>query len=46
MQLLNESNYKIYEITEKVGFDNPYYFSKVFKEKTRFSCKDFRKKGL
>ena len=46
MQLLNESNYKIYEIAEKVGFDNPYYFSKVFKEKTGLSCKDFRKKGL
>lgn len=42
-KLLRESNYKIYEIAEKVGFDNPYYFSKVFKEVTGISCKEFKK---
>lgn len=46
MELLQESNYKIYEIAEKVGFDNPYYFSKVFKEKTGYSCKHFRKNAM
>lgn len=42
-RLLLESNYKIYEIAEKVGFDNPYYFSKVFKEVAGVSCKEFKK---
>lgn len=40
--LLLNSNMKIYEIAEKVGFDSPYYFSKVFKEKAGMSCMDFR----
>lgn len=42
-KFLKESNCKIYEIAEKVGFDNPYYFSKVFKEVTGTSCKEFKK---
>lgn len=41
---MKESHYKIYEIAEKVGFDNPYYFSKVFKEKVGISYKDYQKK--
>jgi len=41
-QLLLNSNMKIYEVAEQVGFDSPYYFSKVFKEKTGMTCKDFR----
>ncbi len=45
-ELMKESYYKIYEIAEKVGFDNPYYFSRVFKEKTGISCKEFQKKHL
>lgn len=45
-KLLKESNYKIYEIAEKVGFDNPYYFSKVFKDVTGISCKEFKKDNV
>ncbi|MCG8483841.1 MAG: AraC family transcriptional regulator [Clostridia bacterium] len=41
---MQESHYKIYEIAEKVGFENPYYFSKVFKEKVGISCKEYQKK--
>ena len=41
--LLLKSNCKIYEVAEKVGFDNPYYYSKVFKEVTGVSCKEFKK---
>jgi two-component system response regulator YesN len=41
---MKESHYKIYEIAERVGFDNPYYFSKVFKEKVGISCKEYQKK--
>jgi len=43
-EYLKESHYKIYEISERVGFDNPYYFSKVFKEKVGISCKEYQKK--
>lgn len=42
-KLLISSNDKIYEIAEKVGFENPYYFSKVFRGITGMSCKDFKK---
>ncbi|MDR2738516.1 MAG: response regulator [Treponema sp.] len=41
-KLLQETNMRIYEIAEKVGFANPYYFSKVFKEFTGVHCKEFR----
>ena len=40
--LLADSNMKLYEIAEMVGFDNPYYFSKVFKDIAGESCKDFK----
>lgn len=41
--LLKETNMKIYEIADQVGFDNPYYFSKVFKEVAGLSCKEYKK---
>ena len=31
-EMLRESNDKIYEIAEKLGFESAYYFSKVFKK--------------
>lgn len=40
-----ETSYKIYEIAERVGFDNPYYFSRVFKDKVGMSCKEFKNKN-
>ena len=42
--LITSSQDKIYIIAERVGFDNPYYFSKVFKEQTGFTCKEYREK--
>ena len=42
-KLLVSSNYKIYEIAEKVGFENPYYFSKVFRDIAGMTCKDYKK---
>jgi two-component system, response regulator YesN len=42
-KLLISSNDKIYEIAGKVGFENPYYFSKVFRGITGMTCKDFKK---
>ncbi len=41
-EILKESNQKIYEVAEKVGFYSPYYFSKVFKEITGLTCKEYR----
>ncbi|WP_304942649.1 response regulator [Vallitalea guaymasensis] len=45
-KFLLDSNYKIYEVAEKVGFDNPYYYSKVFKDITGMTCKDYRKLNM
>ncbi|MCL2851664.1 MAG: response regulator [Defluviitaleaceae bacterium] len=42
--LLLDTNMKIYEIAEKVGFPSPYYFSKVFKEQKGITCKEYREK--
>jgi two-component system response regulator YesN len=44
-KLLKSSNLKIYEISFKVGFDSPYYFSKVFKDITGTTCKDYKNKS-
>jgi two-component system response regulator YesN len=41
--LLKETNLKMYEVSEKVGLDNAFYFSKLFKEVTGISCRDYRK---
>lgn len=41
-QLLKETNLKIYEISDKLGFENSFYFSKVFKKITGISPKDYR----
>jgi two-component system response regulator YesN len=43
-KLLLSTNMRIYEVAEKVGFSNPYYFSKVFKEFTGITCKEFKDK--
>ncbi|EXX91648.1 AraC family transcriptional regulator [Paenibacillus darwinianus] len=42
-ELLLHSNYKAYEIAKQIGFDNPYYFSKVFKETTGMNCQEFKR---
>nr|MDA3809663.1 helix-turn-helix domain-containing protein [Spirochaetaceae bacterium] len=41
-KILEETNKKIYEVAELVGFDSPYYFSKVFKETTGKTCSEYR----
>jgi len=40
--LLKETNLKIYEISDTLGFENSFYFSRVFKKQTGFSPKDYR----
>jgi two-component system, response regulator YesN len=44
-QLLEANNMKIYEVADAVGFSDPYYFSRVFKEITGMSCKKYRDQG-
>jgi len=41
--LLENTNYKIYEITEKVGYKSSQYFSQIFAQKTNRRPIDFRK---
>ena len=41
-KLLTTTNLKIYQVAEQVGFSNPYYFSKVFKEISGYTCKEYR----
>lgn len=43
-KMLVTTNKKIYEIAEEVGFSSPYYFSKVFKEYTGMTCKEYKDK--
>ena len=45
-ELLAGTGMRIYEVAEQVGFSNPYYFSKVFKEISGYSCKEYRDKAV
>lgn len=40
--LLQKTNMKIYEISEQLGFESSFYFSKVFKKNVGVSPKDYR----
>lgn len=44
-EMLRESNDKIYEIAEKLGFESAFYFSKVFKKVEGCSPREFVQKG-
>ena len=44
-ELLLNTNLKIYEIAEKVGFDDPNYFSAKYYELTNYTPSEFRQKG-
>lgn len=44
MMLLSNSQRSINEIAAMLDFDDPMYFSRIFKKKTGFSPRDFRKK--
>jgi Response regulator containing CheY-like receiver domain and AraC-type DNA-binding domain len=41
-QLLTTTSLHVYEIAQKVGFSSPYYFSRVFKDVTKMTCKDYK----
>lgn len=40
--LLETTNLHVYEIAQRVGFSSPYYFSRVFKDVTRMTCKSYK----
>lgn len=39
---LKMTDLKIYEIAKKVGYHDPYYFSRIFKKSTNYSPKEYR----
>jgi len=41
-QLLRDTNRKVYEIAAGVGYSNPHYFSKLFKERTGVTPLEYR----
>ncbi|AOY76437.1 response regulator transcription factor [Clostridium formicaceticum] len=41
--LLNTSSYKVYEVSEKLGYQNPDYFCRLFKEYTGYTPTQYRK---
>lgn len=40
-ELIDTHTYLMYEISDMLGFDNPYYFSKVFKKVTGMSPREY-----
>lgn len=45
-ELIDTHKYLMYEISDILGFDNPYYFSKVFKKVTGISPREHEKRNL
>ena len=41
--LLESTNYNVTEIADIVGYDNPLYFSRIFKKQSGMSPSEFRK---
>lgn len=44
-ELIREDKYRMYEISFMLGFDNAYYFTKVFKKHTGLTPTEYQKKG-
>jgi len=45
-KLMNETDLKAYQIAEKVGIKDPYYFSHLFKKATGISIQEYKKGTL
>lgn len=41
-ELLKTTKYKVYEVSEMVGYDNAHYFSRIFKKVTGISPADYK----
>lgn len=46
MELIDTHKYLMYEISDRLGFDNPYYFSKVFKKVTSMSPREYENRTV
>jgi two-component system, response regulator YesN len=46
MELLHSSHSKSYEIAYQVGYQDPHYFSNLFKKVTGMNIREFRKQGI
>lgn len=44
--MMADGNYKIYEISDKLGFESAFYFSRVFKKVTGISPRDYMSKNI
>jgi AraC-like DNA-binding protein len=44
-QLLTQTDLKIKQIADRIGYDDPYYFSRLFKQVMHKSPKEYRKKS-
>ena len=44
-ELLKGNQYRVYEVCAKVGYQNPKYFSQLFKKVTGLSPSEFAKLG-
>ena len=40
-KLLLQDNNRIYEVSARLGYDDPYYFSKVFKKVTQMTPSEY-----
>ena len=43
MELLSTKKYKVYEVADMLGFENPRYFSLFFKKHTKMTISEFQK---
>ena len=43
VSLLETTDYNVAEISAIIGYDNPLYFSRIFKKQRGVSPKDYRK---
>ena len=45
-RMMTEGDYKVYEISDELGFESAFYFSRVFKKVTGMAPRDYMNKKL
>ena len=45
-ELLINDNFKVYEVSDILGFESAFYFSKVFKKITGYSPKEYVQRNV